>query len=154
MSKVRIGFIGAGWWVTVNHIPILKTRSDVELAGVCRLGQDFLQKIKTEFGIPFGTEDYHDLLKLDLDGVVVGSPHHLHYEHALAALEKGCHVLCEKPMTLDAAQAWQLVDTARAKNLHLIVPYGWHYKPFVQRAKQLMEDGEVGEVEYMLCHMA
>jgi predicted dehydrogenase len=154
MDKVRIGFIGAGWWVTVNHIPILKARSDVELAGVCRLGQDFLQKITAEFGIPFGTEDYHELLDLDLDGVVVGSPHHLHYEHALAALQKGYHVLCEKPMTLDAAQAWQLVDTARAKNVHLIVPYGWHYKPFVQRAKQLMEEDAVGEVEYVLCHMA
>ncbi len=154
MSKVRIGFIGAGWWVTVNHIPVLKAHPDVELVGVCRLGKDFLQKIKNEFAIPFATEDYRELLNLKLDGVVVGSPHYLHYEHALAALEKGVHVMCEKPMTLRAADAWKLVETAKAKNLHLMVPYGWHYKPFVQKARQLIEQRVVGEIEYVLCHMA
>jgi predicted dehydrogenase len=154
MSKVRIGFIGAGWWVTTNHLPILKAREDVEMAAICRLGQEMLHIIQNEFGIGFATEDYRELLEQELDGVVVGSPHHLHYEHALAALEKGFHVLCEKPMTLSAAQAWKLVNTARANHLHLIVPYGWHYKPFIQQAKQWMEAGLVGEVEYVLCHMA
>lgn len=154
MSKIRIGFIGAGWWVTTNHMPILKARDDVELVAVCRLGKEILHTIQNEFAITFATEDYRELLEQDLDGVVVGSPHHLHYEHALASLEKGFHVLCEKPMTLDATQAWKLVDTARANNLHLIVPYGWNYKPFIQKAKRLMDEGQVGEVEYVLCHMA
>jgi len=154
MAKVRLGFIGAGWWVTTNHLPILNKRDDVELVAICRLGQDLLQRIKDEFDFRFATEDYRELLAQDLDAVIVGSPHNLHYEHALAALQKGCHVLCEKPMTLDAAQAWQLVDTAAAKNLHLLIPYGWHYKPFIQTAKQLMQEGAVGAVEYVMCHMA
>ena len=43
---------------------------------------------------------------------------------------------------------------AEARGLHLLVPYGWHYKPFIQQAKQLMADDEVGDIEYVLCHMA
>lgn len=153
-NKVRIGFIGAGWWATSNHMPLLAQRPDVEMAGVCRLGPEMLQAVKDKFGFPFATEDYHELLRQDLDGVVVTSPHHLHYEHARAALLAGCHVMCEKPMTLQAGQAWDLVKLAQERNRHLLVPYGWHYKPFVQQAKQLMDDGVVGKIEYVLCHMA
>jgi predicted dehydrogenase len=153
-KKVRIGFIGAGWWATWNHIPLLAKHPDVELAGVCRLGQGMLQTVKEKFGFPFATEDYRELLAQGLDGVVVTSPHHVHYEHAKAALEAGCHVMVEKPMTLNTSQAWALVQLAQAKGLQILVPYGWHYKPFIQEAKRLMQAGEVGSVEYVLCHMA
>ena len=153
-KKVRIGFIGAGWWATTNHIPLLAKRADVELVGVCRLGKEMLQTIKESFGFPFATEDYHELLQQGLDGVVVTSPHHLHYEHARAALEAGCHVMVEKPMTLYAKEAWELVELARAKDRHLLVPYGWHYKPFIQHAKRLLEQNVVGKIDYVLCHMA
>lgn len=153
-KKVRIGFIGAGWWATTNHIPLLAKREDVELVGVCRLGKEMLQTIKETFGFPFATEDYHELLQQGLDGVVVTSPHHLHYEQARAALEAGCHVMVEKPMTLNAQEAWHLVELAQARNLQLLVPYGWHYKPFIQQAKRLMVRGVVGKIDYVLCHMA
>lgn len=154
MDKVRIGFIGAGWWATTNHMPILAQRPDVEMAAVCRLGADMLQAVKETFNFPFATEDYHELLEQDLDGVVVTSPHNMHYEHARAALLSGRHVMCEKPMTLEADQAWELVKIAKERNLQLIVPYGWHYRPIVQQAKQLMQENVVGNIEYVLCHMA
>jgi predicted dehydrogenase len=154
MSKVRVGVIGAGWWATFNHMPELASRDDVELSAVCRLGKESLEAIRRQFGIPFATEDYRELLEQELDAVIVSSPHHLHYEHATAALRRGLHVLCEKPMTLDPAQAWQLVRLAEAERRVLLVPYGWNYKPFTREAKRLMADGAVGAVEYALCHMA
>ncbi len=152
--KVRLGFIGAGWWATVNHMPILKARDDVEMVAVSRRDPALLAVVQREFGFEHALTDYRDLLQLDLDGIVVSSPHAAHHEHALAALRSGAHVLCEKPMTLDPREAWELVEEARARDLHLLVPYGWHYKPFIQEAKRLMDDGAVGEVEYALCHMA
>ena len=154
-TKARLGFIGAGWWATSNHMPVLEAREDVELVGVCRLGEEALEQVKEKFGFEYATEDYDELLtQCELDGVVVASPHTLHYEHARAALEKGLHVMCEKPMTTRAAHARELVQLAEEKDLHLLVPYGWHYKPFVQQAKQLMERGGVGQIEYVMCHMA
>ena len=153
-KKVRIGFIGAGWWATTNHIPLLAKHPAVELAGVCRLGQEMLQTVKEKFNFPFATEDYHELLAQGLDGVVVTSPHHVHYEHARAALEAGCHVMVEKPMTLKAEEAWHLVNLATERHLQILIPYGWHYKPFVQQAKAWMDEGVVGNIEYLLCHMA
>ncbi|MGY8826983.1 MAG: Gfo/Idh/MocA family protein [Candidatus Latescibacterota bacterium] len=154
-QKARIGFIGAGWWATSNHMPLLSRRDDVEMTAVCRLGKGELAQVEERFGFSHATEDYRELLEnVELDAVVVASPHTLHYEHALAALEKGLHVLCEKPMTTNAAAARSLVQLAQEKNVHLLVPYGWHYKPFIQKAKELMDDGAIGQIEFALCHMA
>ena len=154
-NKVRLGFIGAGWWATSNHIPVFAARDDVELTAVCRLGQAELAQVRDHFGFAFATEDYRELLThCELDGVVVASPHTLHYEHALAALEAGLHVMCEKPLTTRAADARELVRVAAERDRHLLVPYGWHHKPFIQRAKALMDDRAIGEIEFALCHMA
>ncbi|HCK09105.1 MAG TPA: oxidoreductase [Candidatus Latescibacteria bacterium] len=154
-NKVKIGFIGAGWWATSNHLPILVDRDDVEMVGVCRLGQTELKQVQERFGFAYATEDYRKLLNdCELDGVVVASPHTLHHEHALAALDAGLHVMCEKPMTTRAHHARKLVNRAREKGRHLLVPYGWHYKSFVQRAKELLDASSVGTIEYVLCHMA
>jgi predicted dehydrogenase len=153
--KARLGFLGAGWWATANHIPILAGRDDVELAGVCRLGKAELRQVQERFNFPFATEDAEQLVNLPgLDGVVVSSPHTLHHQHARLALGRGLHVLCEKPMCTRGEHARELVDLARRNGLHLLVPYGWHYKPFVQQAKQWLDAGGLGQVQHVLCHMA
>jgi predicted dehydrogenase len=153
--KARLGFIGAGWWATANHMPILAARDDVELTAVCRLGRDELRQLQDRFGFRVATESAQELINHPgLDAVVVASPHTLHYEHARLALERGLHVLCEKPFCTRAADARDLVRLAAEKGLHLLVPYGWHYKPFVQQARRWMDEGLIGRVQYVLCHMA
>jgi predicted dehydrogenase len=152
--KPRIGFIGAGWWATSNHIPVFAARDDIEMAAVCRLGADELQQVKAKFGFAQATQDFHELLDMDLDAVVVTTPHSMHYEHALAALKRGLHVMCEKPLTTSAAHARELVAEAERQGVRLLVPYGWHYAPFIQEAKRRMDAGAVGEIEYVMCHMA
>ncbi len=153
-AKVRLGFIGAGWWATANHMPILAARPDVEMSAVCRLGRGELEAVRERFGFRFATEDYRDLLEQPLDGVVVASPHGLHYEHSKAALERGLHVMVEKPMALRAVEAWELVDLARQRHRHLLVPYGWNYTGFIEVAQRRLADGAVGRIEHVLCHMA
>src|SRR5262245_15788631 len=129
-KKARLGFIGAGWWATANYIPLLAARDDVELAAVCRLGKAELRQVQERFGFPFATEDAAELVRRPLDAVVVTSPHTLHHRHAKLALEAGLHVMCDKPMCTRGDDARELVRLARERGLHLLVPYGWHYKPF------------------------
>src|SRR5262249_29263360 len=54
--KARFGFIGAAWWATANHIPVLRQRDDVELVGVCRPGAAQLRQVQDALGFPFATE--------------------------------------------------------------------------------------------------
>jgi predicted dehydrogenase len=154
MKKVRVGFIGAGWWATANHIPILAARDDVELAAVCRLGATELRQVQHAFNFPFATEDAAELVAQPLDAVVVTSPHTLHYEHARLAIDRGLHVMIDKPMCTRAAHARELVGMAEARGVHVVVPYGWHYKSFVQTAKCLLDERAVGRIEFVMCHMA
>jgi len=153
MTRVRLGAIGAGWWATSNHFPIYAARDDVELVGVCGLG-DGVCDVRDRFGFGFATNDVDELLAADLDAVAITTPHDLHYAAAAAAIDRGLHVLCEKPMTLDPAQAWDLAQRAQAAGVHLLVPYGWNYKPFTIAAKRMLDAGAIGELQYALCHMA
>lgn len=152
--KARIGFIGAGWWATTNHMPILVTRKDVEMVSVCGLDEKVLTRCQCDFGFAHATDDYRDLLRLDLDGVVVASPHAFHAEHALAALRTGCHVMVEKPFTTTASDARKVVALAKKKRLHIVVPYGWNYRPIGVKAKALMEQSPIGTIEFVQCFMS
>lgn len=152
-GKVRVGFIGAGWWATANHLPLLAKRADVELAAVCRLGAAELEQVRRRFDFGFATEDYRELLRQPLDAVVVTTPHSRHYEHTRAALEAGLHVMVEKPMTTRTAEAREVAALAREHRRHVLVPYGWNYKPFVEEAARQIRAVGIGEIEYLVCQM-
>lgn len=154
MDQVKVGIIGAGWWAAENHIPVLQSRADVKVAAACRLAKSELRRLQDRFSIPFVSEDYREVLDQELDAVVVCSPHNLHYEHAGAALDRGLHVLCEKPMVLHAPEARDLATRAQGKGLHFVIPYGWNYSDLAGKAKEIIDRGQIGTVEHVLCHMA
>ena len=115
--RARIGIIGAGWWAVANHIPALKAIPECQIVAVNRLGSQELAEVQSAFGVERGFEDYRDMLaRVEMDGVVVSSPHILHFEHASAALARGCHVLGEKPITTTAEDARALVDSLRRRS--------------------------------------
>lgn len=154
-GKARIGVIGAGWWVTENHLPLLRRRDDVELAAVCRRDPAALRLLQEEFGFPFVTADYRELLeRVPLDGVIIGSPHDLHYAHARAALERGLQVLVEKPLATRAEDARELVRLARQRGRQILIPNGWNFKPYTREARRLVREGAIGEVEHLTCQLA
>lgn len=154
MRKLRLGVIGAGSWAVASHLPNFAKRADeVEFVGVCRKGP-LLTKIKDDWGFGLASEDYQDVIDAGLDICLVGSPTGLHHEHAKAALESGAHVLVEKPVTIEPAEAWDLVETSQRCDRHLLVSFGWNYRPMVREAKRLMRDKGIGEIEQVMIHMA
>lgn len=149
---VKAAVIGAGHFAYRMHIPVLAGREEVVLDSVCRLGRKELDLIQTEYGFQFATENWRDVLDREIDIAVISSPHDLHYEQAKAFLQKGCHVLVEKPMCLDPGEAWDLVNVARAADRELLVAYGWNYKPGLDEMRDMV--GQIGEIEHVVCHMA
>jgi predicted dehydrogenase len=81
-----------------------------------------------------------------VDIVYIGTPHSHHYQHARAALEAGKHVLCEKPMTVNAAQTAILVELARRKGLFLMEAVWTRFMPLVQEVTKMVQDGKLGTV--------
>ncbi|MEO8857289.1 MAG: Gfo/Idh/MocA family oxidoreductase [Burkholderiaceae bacterium] len=149
LAPVKAAVIGAGWYAAQSHIPTLAARPDVILDGVCRLGVDPLEKVRAHFGFAFASEDYRAVLARKPQVVVVASPHARHFEHCMAALAAGAHVLCEKPMTLDPAQAWMMESTARQAGLGLVMANGYHYLAGLTQVRQALLEGAVGRIEHV-----
>lgn len=146
-SKVRCGVIGVGWWGTYAHIPALLEHPFAELVGIQTCAQEDARIIAKHFGIPSAFSEYQELLaKEQLDAVVVCSAPNLHYEEARAALQRGLHVLVEKPMSLTAAQSRELVSLAEQRGRQLLISAPWHYTRHGQQARRLVTSGRIGEV--------
>lgn len=155
MKPLRVGVIGAGWWATEVYLPLLQAHPLAEIAGVSRLGEVELQQVCARFDVPNAFTDYRQMLtSTRLDAVIVASPHTLHFEHAMAALDIGAHVFVEKPMTTVAADARALTQRARETGKHLMVSLGWNFAPMVIAAQEQIAAGAVGEVRHVSLHMA
>ena len=154
MTKIRVGVIGAGSWAVASHLPNLARHNDVEFVGVSRKGPELLAKIKDQYRFKVASEDYRDILNEGIDVCIVGSPSGLHHEHSKAALEAGAHVMCEKPMTITPDDAWDLVNTANKMNKHLVISFGWNYFDMITKAKVLMDEFGIGNLEHMSVHMS
>jgi predicted dehydrogenase len=126
----------------------------VELTAVARKGTDMLAKVRDEWGFKVASEDYRDVIDAGIDICLVASPTGFHHEHAKAALEAGADVLVEKPFTIEPAHARDLVETADRLGRHLLISFGWNYRPMVREAKELMTKEGVGDVEQLMLHMA
>lgn len=152
--KIRLGVIGAGSWAVSSHLPNFQEYEDVEFVAVSRLGASELARVKDHFGFEYASEDYRDVLAHDLDVVLVSSPSAYHFEHARAALEAGAHLLVEKPVTIDPADAWELVELSKKTGREIVVAFGWNYREMVQQAKEIMASPGIGLVESVSIHMA
>jgi len=151
-KQARIAVIGAGWWSTYTHIPALQQHPDTELVALCDRDPARLQAAATAYGITRTYLDHHEMFANEqLDGVVVATPHATHYALARDSLAHGLHVMVEKPMTLYAAEARELVELAQAKNVALISGYPWHFNPHVLQVRELITSGALGKVQYVTC---
>jgi len=154
-APVRIGFVGGGWWAVANHIPIVKANPNARLAGICRLGEAELNQVRDHFGFPYATQDFTRLLEdAPMEGLIISTPHRLHARQALAAIDRGIHVLIEKPMAVDPSEARAIVAAARDKGVHALVPLGWNFKPYFARARQWIAGNRIGSIRHVAGRMA
>jgi len=152
---VRVGVIGAGAYAQRAHLPPLQEHPDAEVAALCRRNPVRLAEAADAFGVAGRYTDYTDLLADDsLDAVTISLPHNLHYQAARAALDRGLHVLVDKPLTLRSDHARELVALAEQRGLTLMVAFNRHYEAPFTKAHELLADGAIGELRLIQAYMA
>ena len=152
---VRVGVIGAGAYAQRAHLPPLREHPDAEIAALCRRNPVRLAEAADAFDVPGRYTDYADLLADDsLDAVTISLPHNLHYEATRAALDRRLHVLVDKPLTLGADHARDLVTQSQLRGLTLMVAFNRHYEPPFTKAHELLADGAIGELRLIQAYMA
>jgi predicted dehydrogenase len=147
MSKVRVGVVGTGWWATQQHIPGLLAYEHCDVVALADRDPVSLARAAEAFGIDRTYGDHQALLEAgEVDCIVVSVPHAYHYEIARDSLDAGLGVLVEKPMVLRAAEAWDLVERSKERDLPLVVGYTFQFTRVAGRVGRAVRDGEIGEL--------
>lgn len=149
---IRIGLIGCGGFAGA-HVRQLKLLPDVEIAALAASNPAtctalIQRRLANASPPPQVFRDHQSMLaQASLDAVVVITPHGLHAQHAIAALNAGCHVLVEKPMATTVADAEAMVAAARASGRHLMIAYNPLMTRAVEMAKQVVTSGRFGRLQ-------
>ena len=146
-APLQVGVIGAGYWATYAHIPAILEHPRAALLAVQSRSQDKADKVAKDFGAKYAVTDPIALLDLpELDAVVIATTPNMHHAQAKAALERGKHVLIEKPMTFTAGEARELCDLADAKGVQLLISCPWHFTPHGMAVREMIRSGELGDI--------
>ena len=151
MDKVRIGIIGCGGIANNKHMPSLKKVEQAEMVAFCDIIEERAQKAAKEYGVPGAKvyTDYRELLKdKSIDVVHVLTPNRDHSYITVDALEAGKHVMCEKPMAINTAEAQKMIDAAKRTGKKLTIGYQNRFRPDSRYLKQVCEAGDLGEIYY------
>ena len=149
-KKLRLGVIGAGWFVSRRHLPDVKKTPELELAALCRRDDEARNAMCAHFGVApeDGYSDWERMIQeAKLDAVLIATPNSQHFEQAKKALEAGLHVLVEKPMTLRSDHARELLAIAEERDLKLSVALNPPFWAHCHRMRRAVLEGNLGEIE-------
>ena len=153
MREVKVGIVGCGGIANGKHLPAIKNLGNVKIIAFCDIVKERAEKAAKEFGEDGARvySDYNEMLQkegAEMEVVHVLTPNSSHSPIAVAALESGRHVMCEKPMAKDVAGAKTMLEAAKKTGKILSIGYQNRYSPEALYLKKLCQAGELGEVYY------
>ncbi len=143
-EPVQVGLVGSQFISTI-HADALQRCSHCEIAAVASPTRKHVKSFAKKFGIPRAFTDYRKMLALpELDMIVVGAPNHVHCQIALDAAAAGKHVVMEKPLCLNLAEADQMIAACKQAKVKLMYAEELCFTPKYVRLKKLLDDGALG----------
>ena len=146
MKRYRAALIGCGG-MSKSHLPALHEVAEIDVVAVCDIDEGRLHAVGDAFNVENRYTDYHAMFaaeKLDIVAIATQGPQHC--AATVAAAEHGVHVLCEKPMALDLAEADQMVEACDKAGVKLAINHQATVRPSLKRMRSMIENGDIGEV--------
>lgn len=148
-SPLRVAIIGAGQVADKVHASYYSTRSDVQMVAVMDSHPEQAQAFAERHAIPSAWQDVNEMLQaVKPDVVSVCSPNRFHFEHAMAALEAGCHVMCEKPPAMTPHEADRMRVAARTAGKVLAYDFHHRFARDTQLLREAVMNGTLGEIYF------
>ena len=145
MDKIRWGILSTGR-IAHRFAEAVKGMQDAELVAVGSRSIEKARQFAAEYSIPHAHATYENLANdADLDAIYVSTPHPMHKDSSILCLNAGKAVLCEKPFTLNAAEAEAVIQTARAKNVFLMEAMWTRFLPGLVKVRELIASDAIGE---------
>jgi len=146
MTKIAVGVIGTGF-IGPAHVEALRRLPNAEVVALADIDETTARVKAESLGVAQSYGDYRKLLARDDVRVVhICTPNHLHFEMSKKALEAGKHVVCEKPLAVEAREAAELVELAARKGLVNAVHFNVRYYPLMRQVKVMAQKREIGDI--------
>lgn len=146
MTKLKVAVIGCGSIAKNRHLGEYHNNSSVEIVAVCDLIEERAQEAAKQYDAK-AYKSYEEMLEGGkIDAVSVCLPNYLHAPVSIAALNAGCHVLCEKPMATSREEAEEMIKVAKANDKKLMIAHNQRFVSSHQKARALIASGEIGKI--------
>lgn len=147
MHTLKIAIIGSGQIARISHIGNYRSMDGVEVAAVCDVNLQAAKALAEEFGIPAYYDDHITMLEeIRPDAVSVCVPNRFHCQITCDALDRGCHVLCEKPPSITLEEAVRMRDTAKAHGKILTYDFHFRHAERIALLKEKISRGDFGKI--------
>lgn len=150
-SSLRFAILGCGASIVPTHLAALAALSNAQLVGMSDIDAERGAKRAAEANCRFFSDHRALLAELQPDVVVICTPHPFHTDLALDALAAGAHVLVEKPIAVEVAEADQMIAAAEAAGRILAVNFQQRFLPAIEHARTLVDSGALGSLVRVLC---
>jgi predicted dehydrogenase len=155
MERVRFGMVGSGGIVRGAHIPQLQSHGKADIIWCADIDEAAARETAERAGIPHYGTDYLRLLREHpVDAVSIATPHNAHYPVVMAAIDAGVHIVCEKPLAMNVAEAEEMTQAAGTKGIITFVPFSYWFVPAARLLKELIDAGELGEILHVTGYYA
>lgn len=148
-NPVRIAIIGAGAVSDYHHVPGIRLDRRARLAAVCDASAELLEKRRRDWNIDYVTTDYEAVCAdPQVDAVIIATPNFTHRSIALAAAKHGKHVMCEKPLGLDAAEVRDMYHATRDAGVVHMTAFTYRFAPSMKYLRALARSGQLGGLRH------
>lgn len=142
---VSVGIVGTSWWAEAMYLAALRNHPHAQVSAICGRNAENARQIADRWQIPHVFTDYRALIDSgQVQALIVITPNDSHYAITMRALEAGLHVLCEKPLALNYAQAAQMAELANRQGVKHMVPFTYRFMPTARYLKELIDSGYIG----------
>ncbi|MEM7325537.1 MAG: Gfo/Idh/MocA family oxidoreductase [Actinomycetota bacterium] len=142
---IRVGVFGTSWWADTMYLPPVDAHPDAVPAAICGRRAEPAKELAERWSVPLWYTDPATMIaEAELDAVIVATSNNSHHDLALAAIDAGLHVLCEKPLAMTVAEAEIMTSRASAAGVKTMVPFTYHHMPVNRWVQRLVADGYVG----------
>jgi UDP-N-acetylglucosamine 3-dehydrogenase len=146
LMSLKVAVIGCGSIARHRHLIEYDVHAGVEITAVCDIVETRANEMAAKYNAKPYTSYQELLAKENIDAVSICLPNALHAPFSIAALNAGCHVLCEKPMATSSEEADQMIEAAKINNKKLMIAHNQRFVPSHVKARKLIENGEVGKI--------
>lgn len=149
MKKIKWGVLGTAYIFERDTARGMKLAENCDLVAIAGRSLEKAEQFREKYGFQKAYGNYEELLDdPEIEAVYIPLPNTLHYEWTIKALQRGKHVLCEKPLAPSAVQAREMFQTARENKVLLMEAFAYQHSPYIKEIRKVIAEGIIGEIRY------